>query len=125
MAVTKRYCIADAPVNYSITEGLTEDSARRTIFTYLYDNTDMTANITKIALYKKIGKDSTCLVMENLYLQGIADYFLMMWQEKICGSTDFDTIMENDYKLCCVRDNLTCLFGEGEIINKRIKKLVF
>jgi hypothetical protein len=123
VAVTKRYCIDDAPVNYNRREGLTEDSARRAIFSYLVENTNLTSNIDKIANYRRIGKDVTCLVAENLYIHAIGDYFLMMWQEKVCGSEDFDTIMEEEYKLCCVRDNLKCLFGEGDIVNDLIDLL--
>ena len=123
VAVNKRYCIDDALVNYNIREGVSEDAVRRAIYNYLLDNTDIKANITKINTYRDIGKDSTCLVMENLYLQAIADYFLMLWQEKVCGSTDFDETMESEYKLCCVRDNLICLFGEGDIINELIDML--
>jgi hypothetical protein len=114
VAVTKRYCIDDAVVNYNIREGLTQDSVRRAIFSYLIANSDLTANIVKIANYKRIGKDVTCLINENLFIQSLGDYFLMMWEEKVCGSTDFDDTMENDYKLCCVRDNAVCLFGDGD-----------
>jgi hypothetical protein len=56
-------------------------------------------------------------------MQALADYFLMIWQDKVCGSTDFGTTMETEYKLCCVRDNTICLFGNGEIINGLINLL--
>lgn len=124
MAVlNKRYCVDDAVINYNYREPLAEDGIRRGIFDYLYNNTSLAANVDKMYKYKRIGRDSLCVAEDMSYLQAVAALFEIIKAESGCTTEDEFDEVEEEFKLDCIRDNLTCRFGKGELVNELIALL--
>lgn len=124
MAVTNnRYCIDDAVINYNYRELTQADVVRQTLNTYIFNNLGFKALIQKIYDYKKIGKSTVCLHEEIAYIQAVIDLFEIIKSEAVCSTDDNFEELEETYKLDCIRDNLACRYGEGNLINDLVDLL--
>lgn len=123
MAVVKRYCVEDAPVNYNYRELLASDVVRNTSYKYLYSKAKFKAVIDKLLNYKRIGKDAKCVYEEIAYLQAVVDLFEIMKQESGCTTEDTFEEFKEEYKLDCIRDNLTCRYGLGDMVEELLEVL--
>lgn len=123
MAAVKRYCVDDAAVNYNYRELLVGDVVRHNSFDYLFTKGSFKALVDKIYNYKRIGKDVTCLTEELSYLQAVVDLFEIIKEEAVCTTEDTLDDLKEDYKLDCIRDNLTCRYGLGDMIEELLELL--
>ena len=123
MAVTKRYCIDDAVVNYNYREGLFEDSIRIKTFNKVFESIDTKGILCKIIDLKKVGKDTSCDTEFLFYLKMLADYFEVIKEETTCGSLKGFDELKTEYKLDCIKNILTCNYGLGNLVDELIDLL--
>ena len=116
MAVTKRYCIDDAVVNYKPAELLNIDNVRTTVYNHIFDGIDLKQMVCKMRDLRKIGKDADCEIDTLFYLQMLAEYFVIINEELSCGNATTYEDLVTDYKLECIRNILTCSYGLGNLI---------
>jgi len=123
VAVTKRYCIDDAVVNYKPAELLYVDGIRNQVYNAIFDGIDLKAIICKMRDLRRIGKDTSCEVDTLFYLQMLSEYMQIVKEETTCGSaTEFDEL-KTEYKLDCIRNILTCSYGLGNLMDELIELL--
>lgn len=123
MAVTRRYCIEDAAINYNYRELLVGDVVRQTVHNYLYVKGNFVALVDKIHTYKRLGKDAQCLHEQIAYLQAVGELFMIAKSEMTCTTEDtYDEFVE-EFKLDCIRENLSCRYGLGDMIEELIDLL--
>ena len=124
MAVTKRYCIDDAVINYSIVEQTTNDINRTKIYNAIFDSYPLQELLCKIRDYKKIGKDASCDIETLFYLQMLGEYFQIIKEETVaCVSTaDYDELAK-EYKFDCITNILTCNYGLGNLVGELVELL--
>jgi hypothetical protein len=124
VAVTKRYCIDDAVVNYKPEEFKSEDLNRVNIYNAVFgEEFPLKELLGKIRTYRKIGKDADCDIEYLFYLQMLVEYFQIIKEETNCASVKgFDELAE-EYKLACIENILTCNYGLGNLIGDLVELL--
>ena len=123
VVAVKRYCIEDAAVNYNYRELLPADTVRTRVFNHIYEAAGYAVIVNDIHTYKRIGKNSKCLDEKLVYLQAVGKLFEIIKSEAVCSTENtFDEIAEK-YKLDCIRENLACRYGLGNIVDELIDLL--
>jgi hypothetical protein len=121
--VNKRYCVEDAVINYGYVELQQQDVVRHTSSNYIFNAGGFKALVDKIHNYRRLGKDTQCLHEQLAYLQAVVDLFEIAKEEAACTTDDDYDDFKEDYKIDCIRDNLTCRYGLGNIVEELLDLL--
>lgn len=118
-----RLCVQDTLIDNTGYGGNFLDANRDLIFNFFYDNELIPDLIEKIHLYRRIGRDVTCLVRELTSYNSLIELFVFILEDQTCfGFEKFDEIVE-EFKFDCIREFLKCNYGTGHVIDELIDLL--
>lgn len=118
-----RLCVQDTLVDNTGYGGNFLDANRDLMFNYFYDNGLIPDLLSKIHLYRKIGKDVTCLIKELSSYNALIELFVFILEDQVCFGLDgFDELLE-EYKFCCIREYLKCQYGTGNVVDELVDML--